>query len=464
LRKATIAQFTRIATAIGEDELIGFGLYQSDQEGEPTEWRCLSRRTASRIFEEIQLLGAAAGLNEETHLPSIIDSGVGARLFRDRRDRRTLESEQSKWPRFVRDVEANLARRLDRLEGEVESHSHQIRDLRETSAATEESFRALLTSVENFCGQATRQLEKLTPALAPSAAEPKPAALESSAAASPELAPPPPVPVAAEEPPVKPASVATLETAAPQPVPVAAEETPVARAPFGALETKAASAAKNAPVAAPERPAQTTGAPLRNQRPPQSSEMPWRALGVAASIVLGIAAATFFWLTRTPEPRSAQAAGGTPPAAVEIAKPVESGPADRAAERAVAEPPAAVVAKPDAEHGSVTREAHAAKSEPSAAASEPTSDVMRVELEARDLVWVTVTDADGKTLIARTLQPNETRTLELTKDAVLRTGNAGGLVVRFNGQDVGPLGPSGKIRDVHFKGGTYKIVAVRDAG
>ncbi len=67
---------------------------------------------------------------------------------------------------------------------------------------------------------------------------------------------------------------------------------------------------------------------------------------------------------------------------------------------------------------------------------------MRVDLEARDLVWVTVTDVDGNTLIARTLQPNETRTLELTKGATLRTGNAGGLAVRFNGQDVGPLGPS----------------------
>jgi hypothetical protein len=32
LRRATIAQFTRIADAIGEDELIGFGLYHSDQE------------------------------------------------------------------------------------------------------------------------------------------------------------------------------------------------------------------------------------------------------------------------------------------------------------------------------------------------------------------------------------------------------------------------------------------------
>src|SRR5215469_18918671 len=32
LRRATIAQFTQITEAIGEDELIGFGLYQSDHE------------------------------------------------------------------------------------------------------------------------------------------------------------------------------------------------------------------------------------------------------------------------------------------------------------------------------------------------------------------------------------------------------------------------------------------------
>src|ERR1700733_8892862 len=46
LRRATIAQFTRIANFLGEDELVGFGLYQSDQETEPTEWRCLSKRDA----------------------------------------------------------------------------------------------------------------------------------------------------------------------------------------------------------------------------------------------------------------------------------------------------------------------------------------------------------------------------------------------------------------------------------
>jgi len=83
---------------------------------------------------------------------------------------------------------------------------------------------------------------------------------------------------------------------------------------------------------------------------------------------------------------------------------------------------------------------------------------MRVDLEAKEPVWVMITDVDGKTLMARTLQANETRTLELNKNATLRTGNAGGLHLRFNGRDIGPLGPTGKIRDVEFKSGAFKIV------
>ena len=49
LRRETIAQFTRIADFIGEDELIGFGLYQSDQETEPSDWRCLSICSARSV-------------------------------------------------------------------------------------------------------------------------------------------------------------------------------------------------------------------------------------------------------------------------------------------------------------------------------------------------------------------------------------------------------------------------------
>ena len=59
LRKTTIAQFTRIADFLGEDELVGFGLYQSDQENEPTEWRCLSKRDAYALRRRDQAAGAS---------------------------------------------------------------------------------------------------------------------------------------------------------------------------------------------------------------------------------------------------------------------------------------------------------------------------------------------------------------------------------------------------------------------
>src|ERR1700683_316892 len=87
LRRATIAQFTRIAEFLGEDELVGFGLYQSDQETEPTEWRCLSKRDAMRFGEEIQLLAEAAGEQlPETQLPAVMNGSIaGRRLFKERR-------------------------------------------------------------------------------------------------------------------------------------------------------------------------------------------------------------------------------------------------------------------------------------------------------------------------------------------------------------------------------------------
>jgi len=88
---------------------------------------------------------------------------------------------------------------------------------------------------------------------------------------------------------------------------------------------------------------------------------------------------------------------------------------------------------------------------------------MHVEIEAREPAWVAVTDATGRRLIAKTFEANETESVDLTGGALLRTGNAGGLVVRVNGKELGPLGPTGKIRDISFKNGGYKIHAP-DAG
>ena len=157
LRRETIAQFTHIADFIGEDELVGFGLYQSDQESEPSDWRCLSRRDALRFADEICLLGKAAGASvSDTPLPVVMNGSVGGRrLFKDRREREALAIDPAKW---IRDVESTLSKRIGLLESQVEAHAQKMHGLGNTQEAADERFIKLLGAMESFWSQAPRQL------------------------------------------------------------------------------------------------------------------------------------------------------------------------------------------------------------------------------------------------------------------------------------------------------------------
>jgi hypothetical protein len=174
LRKTTIAQFTRIADFLGEDELVGFGLYQTDQEIEPTEWRCLSKRDAMRFGEEIKLLAAASGeQSSETQLPAVMTGSVaGRRLFKDRREREALAADPSK---VVRDLESNLSRRIGQLEGEVAEQTRKMHQISGNPDAAEEKFQKLLSAMETFWAQAPSPLPQLpAPAPAPVLTMPPP--------------------------------------------------------------------------------------------------------------------------------------------------------------------------------------------------------------------------------------------------------------------------------------------------
>jgi len=169
LRRATIAQFTRIADFLGEDELVGFGLYQSDEETEPSEWRCLSKRDAQRFGQEIQLLAQAAGESQpETSLPAVMNGSVaGRRLFKDRRERETLAADPAK---LIREVEANLSRRIGLLEGELAAQTKKLREIGPVQAqpdAADERFKQLLSAMETFWTQAPKQAPLLLPAPSP---------------------------------------------------------------------------------------------------------------------------------------------------------------------------------------------------------------------------------------------------------------------------------------------------------
>ena len=152
LRRTTIAQFARIATSIDEDELIGFGLYQNDQESEPSEWRSLSKLEALRITEEIRsLLNRAGGNDGESRIPAALDSSADATsVFRDRREH------------------AGLTERVSRLENEVNRHNEEIQSLRGNTANTEKNLQNLLVAVDAFCDRASRQMEKLPAPASPS--------------------------------------------------------------------------------------------------------------------------------------------------------------------------------------------------------------------------------------------------------------------------------------------------------
>jgi len=76
--RTTIAQFAKITEVIGEDELIGFGLYGSDQG--PSRWNGVAFRGATLCESRgnsdapVHRQRSPAGADQESHLPAVSDA------------------------------------------------------------------------------------------------------------------------------------------------------------------------------------------------------------------------------------------------------------------------------------------------------------------------------------------------------------------------------------------------------
>jgi hypothetical protein len=440
LRRATIAQFARIADAIEEDEVIGFGLYLNDGD-DPGEWRCLSRRDALRIAEEIQVLLGAGQVGQDSHLPAAGDVSTSARYMFGRRERGL---EAAKLSSVVREVEASLSKRISRLEGEVADHSGHIHDLRSKSLEAEQSMGRLLSAVEGFCEQAALRFETVTtPALASAAAagvarapienrslpEAPARTEEPLLAAMPQ--PNPPKPEAGPKPDVAPKSEAAVKLEA-----AIRLDTVVKDAPKPAASSPSPVATLlNAAATSPLRAASPvmTAAPFQERAP----AIWWRSpivifTGIGALVILlGI----ILWPTTSGPGAGNQVASASEPAT----------------------PPAATV-KASSQPAASTTSAPAAVSPPAITAA---SGATRVELVASEPSWVSLRAGDGTTLLSGVIEPGKSQTVDIHQAAVLRAGNAGGLTVRANGKSLGPLGPHGAIREVEFKNGDFKLVPVQ---
>ena len=91
----------------------------------------------------------------------------------------------------------------------------------------------------------------------------------------------------------------------------------------------------------------------------------------------------------------------------------------------------------------------------------PVIDSVRVELSALESTWLSVA-ADGKQVFSGTLQASETKTLEGRQTARVRTGNAGGVEVIFNGRTIGRLGREGEVRTVVFTKDGYNFTEAHE--
>lgn len=78
--------------------------------------------------------------------------------------------------------------------------------------------------------------------------------------------------------------------------------------------------------------------------------------------------------------------------------------------------------------------------------AEPAAPSRDVVIEAVDFAWVQVTDVDGNVLFTQVLNEGDTYTVPRQDNLFLRTGNAGGLRVKVDGEEVPQIGQVGEVR------------------
>lgn len=89
-------------------------------------------------------------------------------------------------------------------------------------------------------------------------------------------------------------------------------------------------------------------------------------------------------------------------------------------------------------------------------AAVPGEDIF-LRIAAVERSWLSI-EADGKSVYNGLLQPADTKVFEGHETARIRTGNAGGVTVTFNGKEIGRLGERGQVRTVLFTRDQYEIL------
>lgn len=95
---------------------------------------------------------------------------------------------------------------------------------------------------------------------------------------------------------------------------------------------------------------------------------------------------------------------------------------------------------------------------PVQSAPPPVPGKINLSVSAKEDTWVRIT-VDGKHIVQRVIVQNEPLVLAVANESArILVGNAGSLNVRFNGNDIGLIGPRGQVRTIEFTPGAFNVV------
>ncbi|HEX5432308.1 MAG TPA: DUF4115 domain-containing protein, partial [Bryobacteraceae bacterium] len=80
-----------------------------------------------------------------------------------------------------------------------------------------------------------------------------------------------------------------------------------------------------------------------------------------------------------------------------------------------------------------------------------------LDLSATEKTWLSIT-SEGKQIFSGVLEPSQTKTLTGLDAAKVKVGNAGGLEVKWNGKEIGPIGARGQVRTILFTPDNFQIL------
>ncbi|MGZ4859635.1 MAG: helix-turn-helix domain-containing protein [Candidatus Angelobacter sp.] len=215
-------------------------------------------------------------------------------------------------------------------------------------------------------------------------------------------------------------------------------------------------------AASNEQPEPENKFPLEIHEEPDPDLNPRRSylpLVFAVAALVGVLVGYGFWIkskphnsdaaenTRHSAPATAVTEPQTRESAPVAASPRPTKPSARPAAPAPAKTPA------PAEVAAVPRSAEPERDAPPAEAADAPASAKEkaffVQVKAKEDSWVSVV-ADGKSVMQRVLAADKHKKIKAGKTLILRTGNAGGIEVSFNGRSLGALGNENEPRTLTF--------------